>query len=1006
MNRIRARTFCIAAAATLLMSATVLAETPKKIDVPPGDLATALAQLARQSGIELMYSSEQLKGLRTKGVRGEYTTQTAAEKLLEGTKLKLKVHERGGLLISYASPPDSASNGAPLAELRLARTDEAVAQTPAPPPAAEEPPAEEKETAEVVVTGSRIGRATDDSSLPVTRLTAEDIALTGEARVAEVISRLPYNSQGPALISSGSGGSTAQGSQDVNLRGLGYGRTLTLLNGRRLPPDGAAFAFSTNLNFIPMAAVDRIEVLRSGGSPVYGSDALGGVVNIVLKEDFQGGVVGVQYGDNLGVDANELTINGTFGAASENGSILVSLEKRRIDPVRTAELDAVMPDATVLGAGFISNGFPTTFMIRDIFGDGTNILSPNIASASCAANRVRSTAGVTRVNPNTSATIVYANTLECRQDAETATDFTAGSDLQSMFTRARYRVAENFSVFADVLLADFDTSSKVTPVGLSGLTMAANNPNNPTFAATPGSPRYGVTGPRVVTFGLTAPRMTTIRIDTRQLLVAGGFEWNGARGNLAGYYHWAESESEQRTLNTFSTSAVQAAINGGTLNPFGPPESALAAFNSASGVFLRMPTGQVKTANLSWSSTLPVMLPGGPMRYSLGAEKRRESYVETGEGSGAAQGFSGAFFLPANNRRDVDSMFAEILVPLSEAVELNWASRWDSYDLPDFSELSHRLAARWRVSPAVTLRASLTQGIAAPNLYFVGSGSAQLTTSVIDTRRCRQANNNPNDPRCQPTPVLQTLRGGGDVGPETADNYTAGIIWNASEALTLALDLWRVEVDDQVANLANQTVVNLEADGVNLADYSVSLERDSSGAIISLTSGAANIPGFKTDGVDIEARWRHRFGDRGRFNSSALLTWVNSFERPISPGSPVLDAVGYLNTPEWKASWTNSLTVGSVMGAVLLSYVDGFQGRTPESAFANVASPRSIDSFMTVDASVTWSTPWKSQLYIGMRNVFDEQPTVNRVIYGANSFDVANSSILGRMLVMRLTHDF
>ncbi len=865
--------------------------------------------------------------------------------------------------------------------------------------------ADEAAIEEIFVVGSRIAAYEDDAALPVSVTDADDIARSGAPTVAEVIARTPFNSQGPSITMSGSAGSTVQGSSDVNLRGLGFGRTLSLLNGRRLPPDGAGFAFSTNLNFIPTAAVERVEILRDGGSPVYGSDALGGVVNLVLKDDYHGGNVTVQYGGPSGLDMEERIVNATFGLTDDRSSVLVSAELRKIDSLRVDEIAGLRADVASLGNGFTSDGYPPTFTIQDIFGDGTGVSSVMLAAPNCSSTLIRTSAGATLTNPDTGATITYDDATECRQEIVTGTDFTAQSELRSIFLTANYDVTDELKIFLDVLTADFDTDGVLAPLVSRGLTMAADSPNNPTLAATPANPVFGVTGPRALSFNLSAPEFFTNQIRTEQNLIAIGADWETDQGTLSAYFHYAESITEQSSIRSFRTAGVQAAIDSGALNPFGDAASGAGSFGGASGVFVRKPTGEVETIHINWASELPVWeMPEGPISYSFGYEQREESYVESGDGSGFAQGYNKGFALPANNVRNVDSLFVESLFPIHESFEIGVAARWDSYDLPDFSKTSPRLTARWRATPSLTFRGSFTQGIAAPNLFFVGSGSSQLVSSVVDTRQCQEAGNDPTDPRCQPVAVNQTIQGGPDLSPETSDNLNIGVVWTPLDSLTLSLDYWSIELDDQVANLASQTVVDLEAADANLADFGVSLERDSNGDIVSLTSGAANIPGFETDGFDIQAN----YGDSlswGDFSSDLILTWVNSFKRPIGPGEPVLDAVGFQGVPEFKANWNNTLQFGDFVAGVFVSYVDSFDGRTPEAAFSGVQPIGNIGSFVTVDASLTWSTRWESDVYLGFRNVFDEQPTFDRGIY-PSGFDTGNSNILGRVLTLRYSQDF
>lgn len=871
----------------------------------------------------------------------------------------------------------------------------------------------EKILEEIVVIGSRIKRPVDDTALPVTLFSAEDVKLTGEASVAEVLRRLPFNSFGSSTPA-GSGGTTGQHVATVDLRGLGFGRTLPLLNGRRLPPDGTFFAFDTNLSFIPSAIIERVEVLRGGGSPVYGSDALGGVLNVVLKDDYDGGEVSVQYGSPFDIGGDEIVASGVYGINSDRGNLTFSAEYRDIGGTQRGEIREIAAGSD-LGFGYISSGFPTTFTILDAFGDGTNISSPFIAAPGCDPARIRSTAGTTITNPDTMETITYANTTECRFNNNDDFDFTSDSELISLFIRGNYNLTNSLNLFAELLYSELDTDSNGGARTVFGLTMDSANPNNPTAGATMANPLFGVSGPRDLSFNLTAPAPGLNIIETEQILATIGMEWEASSGTLEVSYNWTESDADQTFANTQSTANIQAAIDSGALNPFGAGTDARSAFANGASAFLRHSTGELETFNISWNGAMSALdLATGTPLYAIGYEYRQESYFEEGSGDGFGQGFNGGFAVPADNERKIDSLFTELIMPLGESLELSWAGRWDSYDVPDFSELTNRYALAWQLSPSLSVRASLSEGIAAPNLFFVGSGTTQLVTTAVDTLRCNEAGNDPTDPACQPVSFVQTIKGGSDLSPETADNYNLGFSWVVNDNWLLAVDYWKVELEDQVANLNSGTVLELEASGADLNAFGVSVTRDSNGMIVGLTSGATNVTGFETDGFDFDIRYQSEWAGIGDFSSSLILTWIDSYDRAAAPGEPVLSALGYRGQggslpggPKYKGVWNNSLRSGELLYNVAVNFIDGYDGRTPEQALIQQVPPiGDVSKFITVDASVTWNTYGSSELYLGFRNILDEEPTVSRAIFGTGAFDQGNSSILGRVLSLRFTHRF
>jgi iron complex outermembrane recepter protein len=271
----------------------------QKIEIPPGELTTALALLARQSSAEIVYLDRDVRGIRTKGVSGTLSVKEAVTKLLEGTPLIVRTDSSGALLIA---PPRSEP--------------EAEAQSP-----------KTLELEEVVVTGSHIRGGNVTS--PVVTVDRKQIDRSGRATVQQVLQLLPQNFGGEASENAG-GASLAAPSGSftygtgVNLRGLGNEATLVLLNGRRLAPTGVGEF--VDISGIPLSAVDRIDVLTDGASAIYGSDAVAGVVNIVLREDYEGAETTARYGTVTSGGSDEVQLGQTFGSTWKTGHVLATYE--------------------------------------------------------------------------------------------------------------------------------------------------------------------------------------------------------------------------------------------------------------------------------------------------------------------------------------------------------------------------------------------------------------------------------------------------------------------------------------------------------------------------------------------------------------------------------------------------------------------------------------------------------------------------------------------------------
>lgn len=328
--------------------------------VPGGDLKEALAAYVRQAGVQLLYREDDVRGLTTAGVRGRLSVEEALSRILVGTSLKVQRESSGAIAIGRLAPvrkgDDTASaprkfesTGMRLAQADTVRAQGSTNATPASSSAGAEQisPKSTVVLDEVLVTGTHI-RGTENLTVPLIVMDREFINSTGLTTTVQLIESLPQNF---ALVNqsvtggglSGNSYSTVQGST-INLRGVGEGTTLTLINGRRVPLgyDGSA----VNIAALPMSAIERVEVVTDGASALYGSDAVGGVVNFVLRKDFDGAETRVRSGVADAVD--ELRASQTFGYGWNSGNIVLSGEYYQRDMLLGTDRDfGIGPNTTV-----------------------------------------------------------------------------------------------------------------------------------------------------------------------------------------------------------------------------------------------------------------------------------------------------------------------------------------------------------------------------------------------------------------------------------------------------------------------------------------------------------------------------------------------------------------------------------------------------------------------------------------------------------------------------------
>lgn len=315
----------LALACTASMTVCAQDEPAVIVDVPAGDLATAVETLRRQTGGEILFRADQLRGVRTEGVRGELDSNEALDTLLEGTGFSAERDSSGAVFIVPAPVrvPQPVEPG-PSSRSGDEAGDEEVVSLSA-----------------IAVTGTRIRGGETPS--PVITIGFENIREEGFSDLGDVIRSLPQNfsgGQNPGVPSLGYSGAGLQnqnitGGSALNLRGLGPDATLTLLNGRRMAHGGMAQA--VDINAIPVEAIDRIEIVADGASAIYGSDAVGGVGNVILRRDFEGLAVSSMIGTAMDGGMTTREYGATTGAAWNSGGLLATVKSARTDPIYVDE---------------------------------------------------------------------------------------------------------------------------------------------------------------------------------------------------------------------------------------------------------------------------------------------------------------------------------------------------------------------------------------------------------------------------------------------------------------------------------------------------------------------------------------------------------------------------------------------------------------------------------------------------------------------------------------------
>lgn len=932
----------------------------------------------------------------------------------------------------------------------------------APAVAQETPPASANTAADegnaIIVTGSRIKRDPNDSSLPLQVITNEEISREGISSPEQLIAFLSTNGNGADNLASNtdvvSGAQRGtNGLSAANLRGQGSASTLVLLNSRRVAAHGLSGS-AVDVNQIPFAAIERVEILKDGASAIYGTDAIGGVINFITKKDFTGlstsGFVDVTEGG--GGNIYRLSGVAGYGNLDEQGfnimgavsyswnKVLRGADRSFVNanqPNRGLSVDTRgTPIATLFNIGVNANQTPLGTLLT-----GVTLTAPNGANAASGGVNyldLPGQAGCTSMEGGLPYDeVLWANPAAiyaCAWDTGRAAIIQQPIQTLTYFGRAVARIADDHEISFEITGSDADSAKRFSNAQLSANTSnlpwayplnantaaTYNQVFNALVAAFPANAaalnaRYGrplsgrwrciACGPREYE---TTTQTIRAAIGIEGPIVAG---WDYRAG--ASY---AKSESSsvlgsgyfyRGTLanGTYDPLAPQVAgapagfrgllgaINSGLLNPFSTTQSpeGLAALASISAEGATLYGGQYELKQLDYSVSGPLFdVWGGTVQAAIGIDYRKETYSFNGSPAAAATApviFLAAFdnvnaLTPKN--REVKAAYAEILVPLFEGLEITGAVRADDYS--GFgTTVNPKISFKYRPWDPILLRGSYNTGFRVPAFNQIFNGvtiSPNPGNTLVDPTLCPQGTTAGPQPACAPiTP--ESLNGGNlNLGPETSEQYSVGLVIQPSNRFSFSVDYWNIAVDDVI--LGAITIPQLLA---NINAFPERINR-TNGIITGVDLRAGNFGSRRTEGLEFVARGAIDAGG-GLLSAGLDGTYLLTKKEKLLPSLPYTDLIGIFTFTgdlglKWKhnafVSWANedvSVTFSQI-------FRNGYKNQAlPGSATRPDFNPR-VNNYVIYNATVSLTSIPGFKLTAGIKNVFDRDPPF-AITYDSNT---------------------
>lgn len=826
----------------------------------------------------------------------------------------------------------------------------------------------------IVITGTRIDRPGYESPTPLLRVTQDELSVVSQPNLGSALAELPQFKAAESPVTSST--NAGAGRFPINIRGLGDKRSLLLMDGRRLVND--------DLNAVPSILIKSVDIVTGGASAAWGSDAVGGVVNLIVDDNYTGIRLGVQAGVSSRGDGQQYKIEGKFGTefADGRGYFVIGgefVDNKGIAP-RTARENtgrwstmgntALTPDtgySTRLVGGFINSGVLRGFGFN---ADGS-LRTPNMGIV------VGSTmiGGEAPSNDDISVLVVPQRRY-------------------AVMGKATYELTDTLKLSADLRYSRYYNSYPWFASHTDNAVIRIDN----AFLRPEISAQMAAAGQTSFNLSRFNSDLSFADIDVDRRNIQGSVALDGSfadgRWRYTAYYSHGEYRNKLRTPGFLITqnfnNAVDSVISPTTgqpicritltnpnsgcvpINLFGQGAPSQAAIDYVTGTPAFDQLDKLDTYGVILRGE-PFELPAGPVSIAIGAEGRNLSTNAVISAMDAAGAYSGFNFSGYSGSYNVKEAFGEIVVPvvrdvpLLRKLELNGAARISDYSTSG-AIWSWKLGLTNEFLPGVIGRVTRSRDIRAPNVAELYTTPTIAYTGIVD----------PQNPQLGTVSTL--VRGGGNplLNPEYANTWTAGFTAAPMRGLTASIDYFNISIKDAISSLGGQNIVDrCFAGNTDLCRY---VNRDGAGIITSISSSQVNLAEFKTDGIDAELAYTMPVNnaDNGRVNIRLIGTWVNSSTR--DDGISKIQYVGTQGyaftdgTPRVRANASVGYASDGFSGLVRARFISaGYWDRT-RTTLTNNRIPAYLYIDLSLSQKVRVSEGKEFELFGSVSNLFDKDP--------------------------------
>jgi len=912
----------------------------------------------------------------------------------------------------------------PLAVLQLVAAGALTTIAASPAVAQQASSADTQQPIRVDVTGSNIKRSDKESADNIQVLTAKAIEESGKTTVADFLRTLSSNVGAFTEVFTNS---FSPGAAAAGLRGLSAKYTLVLLNGQRITNYGFAQNLQdtyVDLNSIPTNAVDHIDVLKDGASSVYGSDAVAGVINIVLKKDYKGTEVDVQYGDattgnTLGTAQSSITTG--FGNLQDDGyNVMIAAS--------VFHRDDMLESQRSLTAGQDTRGYPGgsfNWPITNAYMSDANPLAPQSAFPTCGTNGLPGQVvnfnplGYNQTNnppPNGINGFTYPGQLygtACALNSTNSVSLIPGTERANVVVNGSLKINSTTTAFGDFFIAAVKTKAQMglpqqlgpgsvatNPAGgISQIsnTLPVGNPSNPTNA------------PQDIIYTFQSIGNPYYQVNSYTSRLSGGL-----KGSLNADWDWevvagvSENNVGQTNFNMVSVPALTSAIANGTYN-FLNPGLTPAASNSLRTQFEQASVAKLATLGAKISGPL-FSLPAGEAQGAIGYEFHHESEDNQPDTRLMAGDILGYGSTLVDGSRNVNALYGEIELPLLKTLTGNVALREEKYsDLG--SNLSPKVSLRYQPFDILTLRGTYSLGYRAPSIPEISHASSTFFTDVYD----------PVDPQQRPQEsTAGVVQANPHLKAERSDNVDLGFVLAPTKDLSFTVDYYRISVNNVVAQEPFQGILD------NPSAFPGQIVRNAGGTLVYISSLYTNSNRIYTRGEDFDGSYvfhlspgsklttdlNFSFIDRWDYSSpynanGQFQSWAGTDgQYQFANGGAAPRLRGFLSeawdTHDWTIRGTSNFTSGyKELGCI--NYGECTSGPIGSNQANENTLASYVHSFTTFDAYVEYRGFKNWTLSASVTDLFNKMPP----------FDAANSPVdstlydlTGRFINFRAAYKF